>query len=52
MRSSIADRPFLVDVFVTLFEVREMEAEIRRDLEELEGELQVTHGAAGHRGRE
>ena len=39
VRSSIADRAFLVDVFVTLFEVREMEAEIRRDLEELEGEL-------------
>ena len=44
VRSSIADRAFLVDVFVTLFEVRAMEAEIRRDLEELEGELQVTHG--------
>ena len=44
VRSSIADRRFLVDVFVTLFEVREMEAEIRRDLEELEDELQVTHG--------
>jgi len=44
VRSSIADRRFLVDVFVTLFEVREMEAEIRRDLGELEDELQVAPG--------
>ena len=41
VRSSIADRPFLVEVFVTLFEVREMEAEIRHDLEQLEEELPV-----------
>ena len=34
VRSSIADRGFLVDVFVNLFEVRAMESEIRRDLEE------------------
>ena len=43
VRSSIADRAFLVDVFVALFEVREMEAEIRRDLEELEEELPARH---------
>jgi hypothetical protein len=43
VRSSIADRAFLVDIFVTLFEVREMEAEIRHDLEELEDELPVRH---------
>ncbi len=34
VRSSIADSPFLVDVFVNLFEVRAMESEIRRDLDE------------------
>ena len=34
VRSSIADRAFLVDVFVNLFEVRAMESEIRRDLDE------------------
>ena len=34
VRSSIADRAFLVDVFVNLFEVRAMESEIRRDLVE------------------
>ena len=42
VRSSIADRGFLVDVFVALFEVRAMEAEIRRDLAELEDELPVS----------
>ena len=36
MRSSIADRAFLVDVFVNLFEVRAMEAAIRTDLAERE----------------
>jgi hypothetical protein len=35
VRSSIADRAFLVDVFVNLFEVRHMEAEIRQVLDEL-----------------
>ena len=39
MRSSIADRAFLVDVFVDLFEVRAMEAEVRQDLEERAAEL-------------
>ena len=34
VRSSIADRAFLVDVFVNLFEVRAMESEIRQDLDE------------------
>ena len=34
VQSSIADRAFLVDVFVNLFEVRAMESEIRRDLDE------------------
>ena len=34
VRSSIADRAFLVDVFVNLFEVRAMESEVRRDLDE------------------
>ena len=34
VRSSIADRAFLIDVFVNLFEVRAMESEIRRDLDE------------------
>jgi hypothetical protein len=34
VRSSIADRAFLVDVFVNLFEVRAMEAAIRADLAE------------------
>jgi hypothetical protein len=34
VRSSIADRGFLVDVFVNLFEVRAMEAAIRTDLAE------------------
>ena len=34
VRSSIADRAFLVDVFVNIFEVRAMESEIRRDLDE------------------
>jgi hypothetical protein len=34
VRSSIADRAFLVDVFVNLFEVRAMESEIRQDLGE------------------
>ena len=34
VRSSIEDRAFLVDVFVNLFEVRAMESEIRRDLDE------------------
>ena len=34
VRSPIADRAFLVDVFVNLFEVRAMESEIRRDLDE------------------
>ena len=34
VRSSIADRAFLVDAFVNLFEVRAMESEIRRDLDE------------------
>jgi hypothetical protein len=34
VRSSIADRAFLVDVFVNLFEVRAMESEIQRDLDE------------------
>jgi hypothetical protein len=32
VRSSIADRAFLVEVFVNLFEVRQLEAEIRQDL--------------------
>lgn len=32
VRSSTGDRDFLVDVFVNLFEVRAMEAAIRRDL--------------------
>ena len=36
VRSSIADRAFLVDVFVNLFEVRAMEAAIRTDLAERE----------------
>jgi hypothetical protein len=35
VRSSIADRGFLVDVFVNLFEVRSMEAAVRADLEVL-----------------
>jgi hypothetical protein len=35
VRSSIADRGFLVDVFVNLFEVRSMEAAVRADLAEL-----------------
>ena len=39
VRSSIADRPFLVDVFVNLFEVRAMETAVRRDLEERAAEL-------------
>ena len=39
VRSSIADRAFLVDVFVNLFEVRAMESEIRRDLDERGMEL-------------
>jgi hypothetical protein len=34
VRSSIADRAFLVDAFVNLFEVRAMESEIRRELDE------------------
>ena len=34
VRSSIADRAFLIDVFVNLFEVRAMESEIRRELDE------------------
>ena len=34
VRSSIADRAFLVDMFVNLFEVRAMESEIRQDLDE------------------
>ena len=34
VRSPIADRAFLVDVFVNFFEVRAMESEIRRDLDE------------------
>jgi hypothetical protein len=34
VRSSIADRELLVDVFVNLFEVRAMERAIRQDLEE------------------
>jgi hypothetical protein len=34
VRSSIADRAFLVDVFVNLFEVRAMEGAIRADLTE------------------
>lgn len=34
VRSSIADRAFLVDVFVNLFEVRTMESAIRADLAE------------------
>jgi hypothetical protein len=39
VRSSIADRAFLIDVFVNLFEVRAMEADVRRDLEERAAEL-------------
>ena len=39
VRSSIEDRAFLVDVFVNLFEVRAMESEIRRDLDERAAEL-------------
>ena len=39
VRSSIADRVFLVDVFVNLFEVRAMESEIRRELDERSLEL-------------
>ena len=39
VRSPIADRAFLVDVFVNLFEVRAMESEIRRDLDERGMEL-------------
>jgi hypothetical protein len=35
VRSSIADRELLVDVFVNLFEVRAMEAVVRRELEAL-----------------
>lgn len=35
VRSSLADRAFLVDVFVNLFEVRSMEQAIRQDLEAL-----------------
>jgi hypothetical protein len=35
VRSSIADRELLVDVFVNLFEVRAMEAVVRRKLEAL-----------------
>ncbi len=34
VRSSIADRAFLIDLFVNLFEVRAMEAAIRADLAE------------------
>jgi len=43
VRSSIADRPFLVDVFVNLFEVRAMEPDVRRDLEERAAELGDRH---------
>ena len=39
VRSSIAERTFLVDVFVNLFEVRAMETEVRQDLEERAAEL-------------
>ena len=39
VRSSIEDRAFLVDVFVNLFEVRAMESEIRRELDERSAEL-------------
>jgi hypothetical protein len=35
VRSSIADRDFLVDVFVNLFEIRSMEAAVRADLDDL-----------------
>ena len=35
VRSPIADREFLVDVFLNLFEVRAMEEDIRRELAEL-----------------
>ena len=39
VRSSIADRAFLVDMFVNLFEVRAMETEVRQDLEDRADEL-------------
>jgi len=37
VRSSIADRELLIDVFVNLFEVRAMETVVRRELEALGG---------------
>ena len=43
VRSSIADRLFLVDVFVNLFEVRGMETDVRRDLKERAAELGDHH---------
>ena len=47
VRSSIADRPFLVEVFVNLFEVRSMEAAVRADLDDLGVERSRLDTAAG-----
>jgi hypothetical protein len=44
VRSSIADREFLVDVFVNLFEVRSMEGAIRRDLAERSASAKTAAG--------
>ena len=43
VRSSIADRAFLVDVFVNLFEVRAMEGAIRADLAERHADADPHH---------
>jgi hypothetical protein len=47
VRSSIADRSFLVDVFVDLFEVREMEALIREDLDERVADRALASSTSG-----
>jgi hypothetical protein len=47
VRSSIADRSFLVDVFVNLFEVREMEALIREDLDERAADRPLASSTSG-----
>jgi hypothetical protein len=47
VRSSIADRNFLIDVFVNLFEVREMEALIREDLDERAADRALASSTSG-----
>lgn len=47
VRSSIADRNFLIDVFVNLFEVREMEALIREDLDERGADRALASSTSG-----